>query len=82
MLTSCGDIIELQGSVEHGTAISWANFEKMRQLAVNGVTTLFNALPKAPEARERESVAMAPSAPRSPTEHAPLFCLKNRLDKV
>ncbi len=82
MLTSSGDIIEIQGSVEHTHAISWDNFEAMRYLAINGVKTLFGSLPQAPCVKQEQPNELRPHKSVSQTERVPLFCLKNRLDKV
>lgn len=82
MLTSVGDIIEIQGAVEHCAAISWDNFESMRTLAVNGVQTLFASLPPAPQITKKEPKEGCVLASRQRSEHAPLFCLKNRLEKL
>ena len=78
MLTSVGDIIEIQGSVEHCAAISWNNFEDMRLLAVNGVKSLFDSLPSVPTICQQE---LRISKPASQSEQVPLFCLKNRFEK-
>lgn len=81
MLTSRGDIIEIQGAVEHCTAISWSDFEAMRLLAVNGVKSLFDSLPPAPNVRVLEQKDVRPAISVNQSERVPLFCLKNRLEK-
>lgn len=81
MLTSVGDIIEIQGSVEHCAAITWDNFEAMRILAVNGVKSLFSSLPPAPQVADK-SVEKASAQSVVPSGRVPLFCIKNRLEKM
>ena len=81
MLTSVGDIIEIQGSVEHCAAISWANFEDMKNLAVKGVKNLFDSLPPVPTMREHKQNNLRSDEPAMQRGHVPLFCLKNRLEK-
>jgi len=71
VLTSEGNIIEIQGAVEHGNAIPWSNFDTIRNLAVNGVKTLFDSLPPMPI---HKSVVQS--------DRVPLFSLKNRLEKL
>jgi ribonuclease PH len=83
MLTSKGDIIEIQGAVEHGSAIAWTDFECMRRLAVEGVKSLFELLPSIPtDLKVYDSVGSHENKPKNSSEHTPLFCLKNRLEKV
>ena len=71
VLTSAGDIIEIQGAVEQCSAISWSDFDTIRNLAVNGVKTLFDSLPAVPI-----------HTPVVQSERVPLFSLKNRLEKL
>jgi ribonuclease PH len=82
MLTSVGDIIEIQGSVEHCEAISWDNFEKMRLLAVNGVKSLFDSLPPAHQVGKKYSAQVSESKSLQGPERVPLFSLKSRFDKI
>jgi ribonuclease PH len=85
MLNSAGDIIEIQGSVEHGSAISWDNFEAMRLLAVNGVQALFASLPPVPKVtghKHKQKQDACASTSRGSAENVPLFCLKNRLENL
>lgn len=79
MLTSVGDIIEIQGAVEHCAAISWADFEAMRVLAVNGVKSLFDSLPTAPDVRNQGQENLRSTKSACQSDRVPLFCLKNRL---
>lgn len=79
MLTSVGDIIEIQGAVEHCAAISWTDFEAMRLLAVNGVRSLFDSLPPTPDIH-KQSLETGRSVDKS--DCVPLFCLKNRIEKI
>lgn len=81
MLTSAGDIIEIQGSVEHCSAISWTNFEEMRVLAVNGVKSLFASLPPAPDVHMQGKSGLQSIKSAGQSDRVPLFCLKNRLEK-
>lgn len=87
VLNCVGNIIEIQGSVERGGPIDWAQFEQIRTLAVKGVRELCAAMP---------SIESVRSSRQSPSQHAshhthhnkyvqeeraPLFSLKNRLGK-
>lgn len=78
ILTSCGDIIEIQGCVEHTTAISWSDFDQVRGLAVNGVKSLFASLPPAPNVQGQKFKEVGLSKPVAQSDRVPLFCLKNR----
>jgi ribonuclease PH len=82
MLTSEGNIIEIQGAVEHVKAINWNDFECMRQLAVKGVKSLFESLPGTPSESEANIHYAHEDKSACSIEHAPLFCLKNRLEKA
>lgn len=82
MLTSAGDIIEIQGSVEHCSAISWDNFEEMRLLAVNGVKSLFDSLPPVPHIDKKDLADVRENKYIKHSDRVPLFCLKNRLEKI
>lgn len=70
VLTSTGNIIELQGAVEKCSSISWENFGQMSQLAVSGVQQLFSLFPQSmsPDSQDKK-----PALDRSP-----FFSLKNR----
>ena len=78
MLTSNGDIIEIQGAVEHCAAISWADFEAIRHLAVNGVKAIFDSFPQVPNLNVQGQKELK----LNKSDHVPLFCLKNRLEKL
>jgi ribonuclease PH len=82
MLTSKGNIIEIQGSVEHVKSMSWQDFECMRQLAVNGVRSLFESLPAIPAESESTTQCAGQKRYVDTSERAPFFCLKNRFEKV
>jgi ribonuclease PH len=45
VITRTGALAELQGSAEK-RAISWAEFESIKQLAIEGVITIFNTVPQ------------------------------------
>ena len=82
MLTSVGDVIEIQGAVEHCAAISWNDFEAMRNLAVNGVRDLFSSLPSVPQIARRGFEENSECKDMQRSGRVPLFCLKNRLEKI
>jgi ribonuclease PH len=82
MLTSEGDIIEIQGAVEHAKAIKWTDFECMRQLAIKGVKSLFESLPPVPSDHGENMHNAYEDKSERVTECTPLFCLKNRLEKA
>jgi ribonuclease PH len=81
MLNSAGNIIEIQGAVEHGSAISWDNFDAMRVLAVNGVKSLFSSLPPVPDVCRQRQEGCRPVQSADKSERVPLFCLRNRIEK-
>ena len=66
--TRSGSLVELQGSAE-GKAISWNSFEKIRKLAIQGITQMFTVL---------EPYYLASSKVTRNTKRAPLFSLQNR----
>ena len=78
MLNSSGAIIEIQGAVEQGAPVAWVDFEAMRHLAVSGVKTIFASCPAAPHIQGQEQK----DGQCNKSDSAPLFCLKNRLEKL
>lgn len=74
ILTSSGDIIEIQGTSEH-CAMSWHLFEEVRRLAIKGVQDLFLLLKQREKSIENDSG-------KSKRSEVPLFCLKNRNNNV
>ena len=63
-----GFLVELQGSAE-GKAISWNSFEKMRKLAIHGITDMFAIL---------DSHYDAANMPDKDIRRASLFSLQSR----
>jgi ribonuclease PH len=80
VLNSAGNIIEIQGSVEGGGPIAWDQFELMRTLAVQGVKDLYAAIPNM-EMLDKNSESL-PHQKQQREDRAPLFSLKNRLNKT
>lgn len=68
VLTSSGDIIEIQGTAEQ-KPMTWEQFEQIKDLAVSGVAQLL----------EQASSPIAPTKERR--QQAPLFSLANRMNK-
>lgn len=82
ILTSAGDIVEIQGAVEHCVPVSWDSFDAMRLLAINGVKSLFGSLSSVSAIELEQQKQQASTAPKHQSTHVPLFCLKNRLEKI
>lgn len=67
VLTSSGHIVEVQGATENSAAlVSWNDFEILRSLAIRGIEELFSTV----TLRKEQTETLAP-----------LFSLKNRLNK-
>lgn len=80
VLNGAGDIIEVQGSVEHSNPISWIQFESVRDLAITGVKELHETLNAIGFNFERFQEIDNPK--KSKEDRVPLFSLKNRLSNI
>jgi ribonuclease PH len=73
-----GGVVEIQGTAEKGP-IAWSDFEMVRNLAVQGIDTLFTLFDQeqaiAPQPRSGKHIQSI----ESNHERVPLFSLKNRL---
>jgi len=67
MLTKSGSIIEIQGTAEQ-EALSWSDFERIKELAIAGVDQIFDYI----EQHEQQHKKMSTKVP--------LFSLQNRLN--
>ncbi len=74
VFTQSDKIIEIQGAAEK-SALSWQEFDQLKELAILGNKKLFHII----DSSLQSAYALAPSAPESKMASAPLFSLKNRL---
>ncbi len=70
ILTSAGNIIEIQGCVEQKNPITWQDFDSLKDLALKGINDIFSATKTSP----------LPSNPQR-SDRVPLFCLRNRVQE-
>lgn len=80
VLNAAGDIIEIQGSVEHGSPIGWTQFDQVRALAVQGIKELNKAI-SVSELQDKGSENQT-GKNKAKEDRVPLFSLKNRLGKT
>src|ERR1700733_7049097 len=77
VLTRSKKIIEIQGSAEKN-AISWQQFDVLKELAIKGIDSVFLTLDKSPEQNGAAHDTYQPST----AFKGSLFSLKNRLSNV
>lgn len=70
VLTKSGNIVEIQGTAEH-MVISWADFEKLKQLATDAIAQMFRTIDELTSVKEKKS-----------STKVPLFSLQNRLNSL
>ncbi len=73
VLTKSGTIIEIQGTAEK-KALSWTEFEQLKELAIKGNKQLFSLMDQSCDQ------IVHPKKNNAKSESVPLFSLKNRLN--